>query len=236
MKKILLKLSGEILRGKKAEGICQETCIRLAHTLKTWQKTGHHISLVIGGGNIIRGIHAHEIGLPRVQADQMGMLATLINGLSLQAMLEKEGCPAQVFSAVECPRFVETFTQSHAREAFEEGKILIFVGGTGNPYFSTDTAAALRSSEMGVDLLLKATKVDGIYSKDPVKNPDAKKYTTLSYTQILAEKLAIMDATSIALCQGNQIPIVVFNMALLLQEVPPSLDLIEQQGTRVNGG
>lgn len=236
MKKILLKLSGEILRGKKAEGICQETCMRLAHTLKTWKKAGHHIALVIGGGNIIRGIHAHEVGLPRAQADQVGMLSTLINGISLQAMLEKEGCPSQVFSALECPRFVETFTQHHAKEAFKAEKILIFVGGTGNPYFSTDTAAALRSSEMEVDLLLKATKVDGIYDKDPIKNPSAKKYEALSYTQILAEKLAIMDATSIALCQGNHIPIIVFNMELLLQETPPSLDLIEQQGTRVNGG
>jgi uridylate kinase len=176
------------------------------------------VGIVIGGGNIFRGIHLEKMGLQRTPADLMGMLATLINGIALQQALASIHCPAKVMSSLECPRAVEPYSWRRALECLEEGNVLIFVGGTGNPYFTTDTAAALRASEIRADIFLKATKVDGVYDKDPLKYSDAKKYNSLSYSQALAEKLEVMDATSIALCRNNNIPMLVFNMNLLEED------------------
>jgi uridylate kinase len=214
-KRILIKLSGEMLMGSQTFGIQQEACKQVALSLKQMQETGIEVALVIGGGNIFRGIHLKTLGMQRTPADHMGMLATLINGLALQQSLESIYCSAKVMSALECPKVAEPYQWDKAMEYLANGQILIFAGGTGNPYFTTDTAAALRAIEIHADLLLKATKVGGIYDKDPFKYPDAKKYDTLTYAQILAEKLEVMDATSIALCMSNKLPIFVFNMKFL---------------------
>lgn len=217
-KRILLKLSGEILMQGQLFGINAEACKTLAHQIKNLQASGLEIGIVIGGGNIFRGTHLEAIGIARSPADQMGMLATLINGTALQEALESIGCKAKVLTALECPKVAETYTWRAAMHALASKTVVIFVGGTGNPYFTTDTAAALRASEIHADALLKATKVDGIYSKDPIKYPDAIKYRSLSYSQILAEKLEVMDATAVALCRNNHIPILVFDMQRLKSE------------------
>lgn len=233
--RILLKLSGETLMGSQPFGINQDACTSLAKAIKGMHDEGLEVAIVIGGGNIFRGIHLKELGMKRTPADQMGMLATIINGIALQQALESIGCQAKVLSALECPQAVESYNWSKALDYLSKGVILIFSGGTGNPYFTTDTAAALRASEIHADILLKATKVDGIYSKDPLKFSDAVKYDTVNYSQVLAEKLEIMDASSIALCRNNQIPIFVFNM-LLLEKKPISAILsVPMQGTLVTG-
>jgi uridylate kinase len=216
-KRLLFKLSGELLRGSQPFGIHHEACLEIAKCIKALKESGLEICLVIGGGNIFRGINLKKEGFQRTPADQMGMLATLMNGLALQQALEAIHCPSKVLSALECPRVAETYTWNKALEYLSQAQVMIFVGGTGNPYFTTDTAAALRASEIHADILLKATKVDGVYDKDPLKHSDAKKYTSISYTQFLAEKLEVMDATSVALCRSNKIPILVFNMQLLGQ-------------------
>lgn len=174
--------------------------------------------------------------MARTPADQMGMLATMINGISLQQALESIGCPAKILSALDCPKVVESYTWAKAQQYLSEGFPVIFVAGTGNPYFTTDTCAALRAAEIKADILLKATKVDGIYNKDPIKSPDAVKYDTITYGQILAEKLEVMDATSIALCRSNNIPVLVFNMSRLNDT--QILTLLSQQniGTLVTPG
>lgn len=217
-KRILLKLSGEILMGTEPFGINREACQKIALAIRAIKTAGTEVGIVIGGGNIFRGIHLEKMGLQRTPADLMGMLATLINGMALQQALAGIHCPAKVMSALECPQAVDTYSWRRALEYLEEGYVLIFVGGTGNPYFTTDTAAALRASEIRADIFLKATKVDGVYDKDPLKYPDAKKYNSLSYSQALAEKLEVMDATSIALCRSNNIPMLVFNMNLLEED------------------
>lgn len=222
-KRLLLKLSGELLLGKESFGLSQEGCKNLAEVLNEIRLSGYEVSVVIGGGNIFRGIKLSELGLERTPADHMGMLATLINGLALQQALQAIGCPAKVMSALECPKVAESYTWHKALEYLIAGELLIFVGGTGNPYFTTDTAAALRASEIKADLLLKATKVDGVYDKDPLKHPHAKRYSELSYTQFLAEKLQVMDATSIALCMSSKIPVLVFNMSRLGKQTISSL-------------
>ncbi|CCB84987.1 UMP kinase [Parachlamydia acanthamoebae] len=214
-KRILLKLSGEILIGPTKFGIDYAACQSVAHSLKKIHDNQHELGIVIGGGNIFRGINLKELGMPRTPSDHVGMLATLMNGIVLQQALESIGCQSKVMSAIECPQIASSYRWSDATNLLKEGKILIFVGGTGNPYFTTDTAAALRASEIQADVLLKATKVDGIYNKDPIKHPDAVKYGKMSYSQFLAEKLEVMDATSVALCRNNHIPILVFNMQLL---------------------
>jgi uridylate kinase len=214
-KRVLLKLSGEILLGSHPFGLDPDACHSTALALQHLRSSSLEVGIVIGGGNIFRGKDLGALGLQRTPADHIGMLATLMNGIALQQALEKVGCPAKVMSALECPKVAETYTWSRAQETLREGKVLIFVGGTGNPYFTTDTAAALRASEMHADILLKATKVDGVYDHDPQKNPEARKYTTLPYSQYLAEKLQVMDATAVALCRSNRIPIFVFNMQLL---------------------
>lgn len=214
-KRILMKLSGEALLGTQKFGITHDACQGIATAVKDMRESGLEVALVIGGGNIFRGVSLKELKMERTPADQIGMLSTLINGIALQQALTAIQCPALVMSALECPKVAETYTWTRAMDALALGKVLIFVGGTGNPYFTTDTAAALRASEIHADILLKATKVDGIYNKDPLKYPDAKKYDTITYSQILAQKLEVMDATATALCMNSQIPMLVFNMRLL---------------------
>lgn len=233
-KRVLLKLSGESLMGSHRFGISHEACQTVAKALKEMHTAGLEIAVVIGGGNIFRGIHLKEAGMARTPADQMGMLATLMNGIALQEALVNMYCKAKVMSALECPKVAEPYNWGKALEALTAGNILIFVGGTGSPYFTTDTAAALRASEIQADILLKATKVDGIYNKDPQKDPKAVKYDTISYSQILAEKLAVMDATSVALCRDNSIPILVFNMQLFYDHQITKV-LNQNLGTLVSG-
>lgn len=233
-KRVLIKLSGEMLMGSHKFGIQQDACREIAVALKQMHDAGLEVAVVIGGGNIFRGINLKAMGLQRTPADHMGMLATLINGIALQQALASVECAAKVMSALECPKVADPYNWSNALEYLSNSHILIFVGGTGNPYFTTDTAAALRASEIHADILLKATKVDGIYDKDPLKHADARKYDQISYAQVLAEKLEVMDATSIALCMSNKIPIYVFNMKLLGEG--KILDVLSQQktGTLVN--
>lgn len=213
-KRVLLKLSGEILMGSQSFGIQQAACQKIALPLKQMKEEGLEVAVVIGGGNILRGKTAD---MPRTPADQMGMLSTLINGVALQQALESIHCKAKLMTALECPRVAESYQWGKAVEYLSKGDLLIFVGGTGNPYFTTDTAAALRACEIEADILLKATKVDGVYDKDPHKHTEAKKYEKMTYSQVLAENLQVMDATSIALCMSHQLPILVFNMKLLTE-------------------
>jgi uridylate kinase len=231
-KRILLKLSGETLMGSQPFGIDSNACKKIAQTIKEMQDAGLQLAIVIGGGNIFRGISLNELGVERSSADQMGMLGTLINGIALQQALSHVNCRAMVMSALECPKVAETYNWHKALEALNSNTVLIFVGGTGNPYFTTDTAAAMRASEIHADIFLKATKVDGIYDKDPLKHSDAIKYKTITYSQILADKLGIMDSTATALCRSNHIPILVFNMNLLGKE-PIQNILSQHQGTIV---
>lgn len=211
-KRILIKLSGEILLGHDRFGIDPNALKNLAVTIKSILNSGHELGLVIGGGNIFRGIHLNGIGVARTPADQMGMLATLMNGVAVQQACEGIGVSARILTALECPKVAETYNWQKATQYLSSGHPVIFAGGTGNPYFTTDTAAALRACEIKADVLMKATKVPGVYSEDPLKNKDAKKYDSLSYTQYLAEKLKVMDATSVALCMDGKIPIFVFSM------------------------
>ena len=211
-KRILLKLSGEALLGDQKYGVDPDACHKIAHSVQELTQLGIQVSIVIGGGNIFRGIKATSAGLQRTPADQIGMLATLINGISLQQAFEKIHCPCRVMSALPCESIVETFYWKKALEYLETGTVLIFVGGTGSPYFTTDSAAALRALEIQAEVLMKATKVDGIYNKDPALYPDAKKFDRVTYSEVLASKLQVMDATAIALCRENRIPIRVFNM------------------------
>ena len=234
-RRILLKLSGEMLMQGQPFGIHADSCKALARNIQNLQSTGMEIGIVIGGGNIFRGTHLEAIGIARSPADLMGMLATLINGIALQESLESIGCKAKVLSALECPNVAETYTWRAAMQALSSGTVVIFVGGTGNPYFTTDTAAALRASEIHADALLKATKVDGIYSKDPMKYPDAVRYSSLSYSEMLAAKLEVMDATAVALCRSNQIPILVFDMQKLALENMTDMLFDTRFGSLVSG-
>lgn len=232
-KRVLIKLSGEILMGSQKFGLQQEACREVASALQEMRTAGLEVAVVIGGGNIFRGINLKAMGMERTPADHMGMLATLINGIALQQALVYVNCPAKVMSALECPKAADSYNWNRALEYIESGHVLIFAGGTGNPYFTTDTAAALRASEIHADILLKATKVDGIYNKDPIKYADAVKYDRMTYTQILTEKLEVMDATSIALCRSNKIPVFVFNMQNLGQGKILDILAHQKQGTLV---
>lgn len=234
-KRVLIKISGEMLMGEKPYGIDQAACLVVAEAVQGLRDSGIDVGIVIGGGNICRGVSLNRTGMARTSADQMGMLATLMNGVALQQALEAIGCPARVLSALECPRVAESYNWVVTKEYFNQRKVLIFVGGTGNPYFTTDTAAAMRACEIQADILLKATKVDGIYDKDPLKYADAVKYQTMTYAQILAEKLEVMDATAIALCQSNRLPIFVFNMRLLAEQKLQDVLSHKGQGTLVKG-
>lgn len=234
-KRVLLKLSGEMLVGEQRFGIDQKACQKSAEIILALQKEGTQVALVIGGGNIFRGIRLEEMGLERTPADHMGMMATLINGIAIQQALAKLGVISIVMSGLECPRVVETFSYKQAITYLERGYVTIFVGGTGNPYFTTDTAAALRACEIKASVLLKATKVDGIYDKDPLKDSSAIKFDYLTYSQVLADHLQVMDATAVALCRNANIPICVFNMKCFDRGGILSLLSQKKLGTLVTG-
>ncbi|MDD5355198.1 MAG: UMP kinase [Candidatus Omnitrophica bacterium] len=212
-KRIVLKLSGEALQGEHSHGIDPRVLNSLANQIKMVKKLGVEIALVVGGGNIFRGQSSSgSFGMERAIGDYMGMLATVINGLALQETLEKLGVPTRVMTAIEMHQIAEPYIRRRAIRHLEKGITVIFVAGTGNPYFTTDTTAALRAMETGADVILKATKVDGVYSADPVKVKNAKKYEQLKYIEVLKRRLKIMDATAISLCMDNNLPIVVFNL------------------------
>jgi len=211
-RRVMLKLSGEALLGKREHGISPETCDDIAREIKEVKELDVELAVVIGGGNIFRGLAGSKHGLDRSTGDYMGMLATVINALALQDALEKNGVQTRVQSAIEMRSVAEPFIRRRAMRHIQKGRVVIFAAGTGNPFFSTDTTAALRASEIGAAVLLKATKVDGIYDADPAKNPKAKRFKTLSYMQALRDRLKVMDSTAFSLCMDNKIPIVVFDL------------------------
>ncbi|HXV27710.1 MAG TPA: UMP kinase [bacterium] len=211
-KRVVLKLSGEALQGESGYGIDYKIVTSLADQIKQVHALGIDMACVIGGGNIFRGAQASGQGMDRSTADYIGMLATLINSMVLQDSLEKIGVHTRVQSAIEIKELAEPYIRRRAMRHLEKGRVVIFAAGTGNPYFTTDTAAALRAIEIGSDAILKATKVDGVYDKDPVKNKRAKKYDRLRYIDVLKKRLKVMDATAISLCMDNHLPIVVFNL------------------------
>ena len=211
-KRILLKISGEAMMGDMAYGVDPSTVDFIAREIKVAVTMGVELAIVIGGGNIFRGVEASLKGIERTSADYMGMLATVINALALQNYLEKYNIPTRVQSAIEMKELAESYIRRKAMRHLEKGRTVIFAAGTGNPYFTTDTAASLRAMEIGADVILKATKVDGIYSSDPMKDPSAKKYNTVTYIDVLKQGLSIMDSTAISLCMDNNLPIVVFNL------------------------
>jgi uridylate kinase len=210
--RILLKLSGEALLGSREYGIDPPVIERVAIEIAEVVALGVEVGLVIGGGNIFRGAGLAEAGMDRVTGDQMGMLATVINALALQDALERQGILARVMSALQIHEVCEDYIRRRAIRHLEKGRVVIFAAGTGNPFFTTDTAASLRAIEIGADVLFKATKVDGIYSADPLKVPDAVRYEGLSFDQVLAENLKVMDATAIVMCRENDLPLIVFNL------------------------
>ncbi|HET9270701.1 MAG TPA: UMP kinase [Vicinamibacterales bacterium] len=211
-KRVLLKLSGEALMGEQQFGVDPAVVVRIAEDVKGIQKLGVETAIVIGGGNIFRGLAASARGMDRATADYMGMLATVINGLALQDALEQAGVLTRVVTAIEMRAVAEPFIRRRAIRHLEKGRVVIFAAGTGNPYFTTDTAAALRAMEIKADVILKGTKVDGIYTADPMLDKTATKYDSISYLQVLERQLRVMDATAISLCMDNRLPIVVFNM------------------------
>jgi uridylate kinase len=211
-KRILLKLSGEALMGDGKYGISPRTLQQIASEIRDVVEMGVEIGIVIGGGNIFRGVSASAEGMDRASADYMGMLATVINALSLQDSLEKLGVYTRVQSAIEMQQLAEPYIRRRAMRHLEKGRVVIFAAGTGNPYFTTDTAASLRAMEIHAEVILKATKVDGIYSADPVKDPTATRYKTLSYLDVLKKDLKVMDSTAISLCKDNDLPIIVFDL------------------------
>ena len=210
--RILLKLSGEALAGEKGSGVDAEIALRIAEEVREVHDLGVQVGIVLGGGNIIRGISASAHGLERVVGDKMGMLATIINSLALQGALERVKVDTRLMTAFEMRQIAEPFIRRRAVRHLEKRRVVIFAGGTGNPYFSTDTAAALRAMEINADVILKATKVDGVYDADPIKVPDARMFTQVSYLDLLSKGLSIMDTTAISLCMDNRLPIIVFNL------------------------
>ena len=210
--RILLKLSGEVLMGDSQFGIDPDTVARLAEEIKAAAESGHALCLVVGGGNIFRGLAGAAKGFDRASADYMGMLATVMNALAMQNALEKIGVDTRVLSAIPMATVSEPYIRRRAVRHMEKGRVVIFAAGTGNPYFTTDTAAALRAAEMGCDALFKGTSVDGVYDADPKKVAGAKRYETVSFSTVIADNLKVMDATAVTLCRDNNIPIVVFNI------------------------
>jgi uridylate kinase len=210
-RRILLKLSGEALGGQSGSGICPEAVLNMARQIAEVRELGVEVVVVIGGGNIFRGLAGSERGIERATGDYMGMLATVINSLALQDALEKLQIATRVQTAITMSQIAEPFIRRRAVRHLEKGRVVIFGGGTGNPYFSTDTAAALRANEIGAEVILKATKVDGIYDSDPNKNPDAKRYRRITYLEALQRQLKVMDSTAFSLCMDNKMPIVVFD-------------------------
>ena len=209
--RILLKLSGEALGGQTGLNISPEAVHNMAEQIREVRELGVQVVVVVGGGNIFRGLSGSERGIERATGDYMGMLATIINALALQDSLEKIGVATRVQSAITMAQVAESFIRRRAVRHLEKGRVVIFGGGTGNPYFSTDTAAALRANEIGAEVVLKATKVDGIYDSDPKKNPKAKRYAQISYTEALQKQLKVMDSTAFSLCMDNKMPIIVFD-------------------------
>ena len=210
--RVLLKLSGEALAGDKNFGISGEVLEKISQEILELQKTGVEIAIVVGGGNIHRGVAGATTGMDRSTSDYMGMMATVINCLALQDSLERRGIYTRVLSAIAMQEVAEPYIRRRAVRHLEKKRVVIFAAGTGNPYFTTDTTAALRANEIGAEVIMKATKVDGIYDKDPIKFPDAKKFDTLSYIDVLNQGITVMDSTAISLCMDNDMDIVVFNM------------------------
>ena len=211
-RRILVKLSGEALGGESAIGIHAASVQSMAEQVREVRDLGVQVVIVLGGGNIFRGLAGSEKGIERATGDYMGMLATIINSLALQDALEKIGVATRVQTAIAMPQVAETFIRRRAVRHLEKGRVVIFGGGTGNPYFSTDTAAALRATEIGAEVILKATKVDGIYDSDPKKNPKAKRFEQISYLDALQKQLKVMDSTAFSLCMDNKMPIIVFDL------------------------
>jgi uridylate kinase len=209
--RILLKLSGEALGGPSGVGISAEAVQNMAEQICEVRELGVQVVVVVGGGNIFRGLSGSKRGIERATGDYMGMLATIINSLALQDALEKLGAPTRVQSAIAMSQIAESFIRRRAVRHLEKGRVVIFGGGTGNPYFSTDTAAALRANEIGAEVILKATKVDGIYDSDPKKNPKAKRFAQITYIDALQRRLQVMDSTAFSLCMDNKMPIIVFD-------------------------
>jgi uridylate kinase len=231
--RVILKLSGEVLAGEGGFGISPSVIHALAEDMRDVHTLGTEIGIVIGGGNFIRGISAASEGMDRAAADYMGMLASVMNGMALQDALERVGLHTRVLTAIEIPEVAEPYIRRRAMRHFEKGRMVIFAGGTGNPYFTTDTAAALRAAEVHADAVLKATKVDGVYNADPESNADAVRYERLSYDEAVRENLQFMDQAAIAVCRENDLPIIVFDMT-----VPGNIRRVvagEAIGTRVSG-
>lgn len=211
-RRILLKISGEMLAGNQSYGINADVLTTLAEEIRDVVRMDVEVALVIGGGNIFRGMAATDSGMERASADYMGMLATMLNALALQNVLEKTGLSTRVLSAIEMRQLVESYIRRRAIRHLEKKRVVIFAAGTGNPYFTTDTAAALRAMEIKADVILKGTKVNGIYDSDPVRNPSATMYETLSFLSVLNKSLQVMDATAMTLCMDNGLPLIVFNL------------------------
>ncbi len=233
-KRIMLKVSGEALAGEERFGVSPLVLSFLADEIRAVHELGVQVAVVVGGGNIFRGVAASAEGMDRSSGDYIGMLATVINGLALQDVLERKGIATRVQTAIEMRQLAEPFIRRRAVRHLEKGRIVIFVGGTGNPYFSTDTAAALRAMEVGAEVVFKATRVDGVYTADPLLDPSAKKFDELSYIEVLNRRLKVMDSTAISLCMDNLFPIVVFN--LRQPGILRQLVFGEKVGTIVRGG
>ncbi|MBJ6761742.1 UMP kinase [Myxococcaceae bacterium JPH2] len=211
-KRVLLKLSGEALMGEGKYGIHPPTLLRIAEEIAELSRAGVELAVVIGGGNIFRGVAGATEGMDRASADYMGMLATCINSMAMQDALEKQGLHTRVQSAIKMEQISEPYIRRRAVRHLEKGRVVIFAAGTGNPYFTTDTAASLRAMEINAQIILKATKVDGVYSADPKKEPTARRYKTLTYMDVLRQNLNVMDSTAISLCMDNKLPIIVFDL------------------------
>jgi uridylate kinase len=212
--RILLKLSGEVMAGQAGFGIDMDRVNSLCEEVAEVARTGVQLGLVVGGGNFFRGVAAAARQMDRVAADHMGMLATVINGLALQDALERHGIPTRVMTAIEMHQIAEPYIRRRAIRHLEKGRIVVFAGGTSNPYFSTDTAASLRALEIKAEVVAKATRVDGVFDKDPLKHPDAKQYEQISYREVLSQALGVIDASAVAMCRDNRMKIVVFNLNL----------------------
>jgi uridylate kinase len=233
-RRILLKLSGEALLGDKPYGVDPAFCMFIARQVAGLHALGAEVGIVVGGGNIFRGLAAAATGMDRAIGDYIGMLATVMNGLALQDALEQLDVPTRVMSAIAMNEIAEPYIRRRAIRHFEKGRVAIFVAGTGNPYFTTDTAAALRAVEIDAEVLLKATKVDGVYDADPATNPDARRYSRLGYADILRDQLKVMDAAAVSLCMENDLPIIVFDL-----NVPDNITRValgEPVGTRIGDG
>lgn len=233
-RRILLKLSGEALQGDQLFGIDPNKLIRVSQEISSVVELGVQVSLVIGGGNLIRGVDLYSSGFDRITADQMGMMATVINGLALREALRKKSLKVSVMSAIPVPGLTEFYDRYSANAQLEQNKVVIFVAGTGNPLVTTDSAAALRGIEVGADIVIKATKVDGVFASDPIKNPKAERYSRLTYDEVLEQRLGVMDLNAILLCRDNAMPLRVFNMNKL--GVLKRIVLGEDVGTLIQGG